>query len=38
VHFCEVVSENFVFGAIVAGLWGRPEPEPTRMGSMQPAA
>ena len=24
VHFCEVSSENFVFGAIVAWLWGRP--------------
>jgi len=24
VHFCEVVSENFVFGAIVAWLWGEP--------------
>lgn len=24
VHFCEVVSENFVFGAIVAWLWGQP--------------
>lgn len=25
VHFCEVVSENFVFGAIVAWLWGEPQ-------------
>jgi hypothetical protein len=25
VHFCEVVSENFVFGAIVAWLWGHPQ-------------
>ena len=25
VHFCEVVSENFVFGAIVAWLWGQPQ-------------
>jgi hypothetical protein len=25
VHFCEVTSENFVFGAIVAWLWGQPE-------------
>lgn len=24
VHFCEVVSENFVFGVIVAWLWGQP--------------
>lgn len=24
VHFCEVVSENFVFGAVVAWLWGEP--------------
>lgn len=24
VHFCEVVSVNFVFGAIVAWLWGQP--------------
>jgi len=24
VHFCEVTSENFVFGAIVAWLWGQP--------------
>jgi len=24
VHFCEVTSENFVFGAIVAWLWGKP--------------
>ena len=24
VHFCEVSSENFVFGAIVAWLWGQP--------------
>ena len=24
VHFCEVVSENFVFGAVVAWLWGAP--------------
>ncbi|MFZ0732676.1 MAG: hypothetical protein WAM79_10155 [Candidatus Sulfotelmatobacter sp.] len=24
VHFCEVVSVNFVFGAIVAWLWGAP--------------
>jgi hypothetical protein len=24
VHFCEVTSENFVFGVIVAGLWGQP--------------
>jgi len=24
VHFCEVVSENFIFGAIVAWLWGAP--------------
>jgi hypothetical protein len=23
-HFCEVSSENFVFGAIVAWLWGQP--------------
>jgi len=22
VHFCEVTSENFLFGAIVAWLWG----------------
>jgi hypothetical protein len=29
VHFCEVVSENFVFGAVVAGLWGpRGEKQP----------
>jgi hypothetical protein len=26
VHFCEVTSENFIFGAIVAWLWGPPEP------------
>jgi len=26
VHFCEVTSENFIFGAIVAWLWGRPLP------------
>jgi len=25
VHFCEVTSENFLFGAIVAWLWGRPQ-------------
>jgi len=25
VHFCEVTSENFVFGAIVAWLWGQPK-------------
>lgn len=25
VHFCEVTSENFVFGAIVAWLWGPPK-------------
>jgi hypothetical protein len=37
VHFCEVVSENFVFGAIVAWLWGRPEPKPARIGAMQRA-
>jgi hypothetical protein len=24
VHFCEVTSENFVFGVIVAWLWGQP--------------
>jgi len=24
VHFCEVTSSNFVFGAIVAWLWGQP--------------
>jgi len=24
VHFCEVTSENFLFGAIVAWLWGQP--------------
>lgn len=24
VHFCEVVGENFVFGAVVAWLWGEP--------------
>src|ERR1700730_16747097 len=24
VHFCEVTSENFVFGVIVAWLWGKP--------------
>ena len=24
VHFCEVTSENFVFGAIVGWLWGQP--------------
>ncbi|HUA16201.1 MAG TPA: hypothetical protein VMG31_12965 [Verrucomicrobiae bacterium] len=23
-HFCEVTSSNFVFGAVVAWLWGRP--------------
>lgn len=26
VHFCEVVSENFIFGAVVAGLWGPRSP------------
>ena len=25
VHFCEVTSSNFVFGAIVAWLWGEPK-------------
>jgi hypothetical protein len=25
VHFCEVTSENFLFGAIVAWLWGQPQ-------------
>ena len=25
VHFCEVVSENFIFGAMVAWLWGQPK-------------
>ena len=25
VHFCEVTSENFVFGVIVAWLWGQPD-------------
>ncbi len=25
VHFCEVTSENFVFGAIVAWLWNKPQ-------------
>lgn len=25
-HFCEVTSSNFVFGAIVAWLWGQPMP------------
>jgi len=25
VHFSEVVSENFIFGAIVAWLWGQPK-------------
>jgi hypothetical protein len=24
-HFCEVTSSNFVFGAVVAWLWGRPK-------------
>lgn len=24
VHFAEATSENFVFGAIVAWLWGQP--------------
>jgi hypothetical protein len=37
VHFCEVTSENFVFGAIVAWLWGRPKPEPGRIEAMQRA-
>jgi hypothetical protein len=25
VHFCEVTSSNFAFGAIVAWLWGQPK-------------
>ena len=29
-HFCEVTSSNFVFGAIVAWLWGKPELVPMR--------
>jgi hypothetical protein len=29
-HFCEVTSSNFVFGAIVAWLWGKPELAPMR--------
>jgi hypothetical protein len=26
VHFCEVTSSNFVFGAIMGWLWGQPKP------------
>jgi hypothetical protein len=26
VHFFEVTSSNFVFGAIVGWLWGQPKP------------
>jgi hypothetical protein len=36
VHFCEVVSENFVFGAIVAWLWG--EPVVARLRELRQAA
>jgi hypothetical protein len=31
VHFCEVTSSNFVFGAFVGWLWGKPEAEPAKM-------
>lgn len=31
VHFCEVTSENFVFGAIVAWLWGQPTAMASRL-------
>jgi hypothetical protein len=37
VHFCEVVSENFVFGAIVAWLWGRPPAFVARHSLARPA-
>jgi hypothetical protein len=30
-HFCEVTSSNFVFGAIVAWLWGQREPAPAHV-------
>lgn len=36
VHFCEVVSENFVFGAVVAWLWG--EPQVAQLREMRQAA
>jgi hypothetical protein len=29
VHFAEVTSSNFVFGAIVGWLWGQPKPSPS---------
>jgi hypothetical protein len=35
-HFCEVGSSNFVFGALVAWLWGRPKP--ASPPALQPAA
>ena len=36
VHFCEVTSSNFVFGAFVAWLWG--QPKLANHGALQPAA
>jgi hypothetical protein len=30
-HFCEVTSSNFVFGAVVAWLWGQPRLAPARV-------
>jgi hypothetical protein len=37
VHFCEVVSENFVFGAIVGWLWGQPQFVAARLAHRQAA-
>jgi hypothetical protein len=33
VHFCEVTSSNFVFGAVVGWVWGQPQ----RVGRLAPA-